>query len=264
MDEVLDLLESTARLAGHRVLEMGRAGFETYTKRDHSPVTSADLEANRILSERLLGAFPEDGWLSEETQDDHARLAKKRVWVIDPIDGTAYFMAGIPEYTISVALVEDQQPCLGVIYNPARDELFSARHGKGLRLNGSPLPRAAAAGNGTGESAVLLVSPPAYRKGRFRAIQARATVRPMGSIAYTLGLIAAGQGDGTINTSLLHEWDIAAGVLLMREAGGTVTGLDGNALSFNQPHPVVQGILAAVPGAYERLRHLASLLLSNG
>ena len=109
MHRELEILCDAVKQAGERVLHLAKEGFETYRKKDRSPVTSADLEANRILQEALMGHFPEDGWLSEESPDNSERLGKKRVWVVDPIDGTKHFMKGIPQYAISVALVENER-----------------------------------------------------------------------------------------------------------------------------------------------------------
>lgn len=256
MDYELEILRDAVERAGARALELASQGFETYTKKDRSPVTSADLEVNRILHDRLLTSFPDDGWLSEESQDDPRRLDKKRVWIVDPIDGTKYFMSGVSQYAISAALVEAGQPVVAAVFNPATGEFFSAIRGKGVWLNGAPL-RASPTG---GERLVVLVSPPAFRRGRFQAIESFADVRPMGSIAYTLALVAAGRATGTVNLDRLHEWDIAAGVLLIEEAGGTATDKYGNAILFNQPKPAVPGIVAAGPGAQEAMAALASRL----
>ena len=138
MHHELDVPESRAasRCTGP---EAGRGGFETHIKKDRSPVTSADLAVNQILQDMLMTAFPHDAWLSEETPDDPRRLKNNRVWIIDPIDGTKYFMRGIPQYAISVALVESHQPVVAAVYNPATDELFSAVRGSGAWLNGDPI-----------------------------------------------------------------------------------------------------------------------------
>jgi myo-inositol-1(or 4)-monophosphatase len=176
-------------------------------------------------------------------------LENKRVWIIDPIDGTKYFMRGVPQYAISVALVEAHQPVVAAVYNPATDELFSAVRGTGAWLNGQPihvtLPRDG--------RPVVLVNPPALERGVFRAIEAAAECRPMGSIAYTLALVSAGQADATLNLDGLNEWDVAGGVLLIEEAGGTVMDRNGSPLSFNQSNTTIRGILAADKDLLNRL-----------
>ena len=245
----LEVLRQAVRQAGQQVLKLAAEGFETHIKKDRSPVTTADLAVNQILHELLLTAFPHDAWLSEESPDDPRRLENKRVWVIDPIDGTKYFMRGVPQYAISVALVESHQPVVAAVYNPASDELFSAVRGMGAWLNGQPI-HVTPARDGR---PVVLVNPPALERGIFRAIEAAAECRPMGSIAYTLALVAAGRADATLNLDGLNEWDVAGGVLLIEEAGGMVMDRNGSPLSFNQAKTTVRGILAADKDLLDRL-----------
>jgi myo-inositol-1(or 4)-monophosphatase len=176
-------------------------------------------------------------------------LENKRVWIIDPIDGTKYFMRGVPQYAISVALVESNQPVVAAVYNPATDELFSAVHGMGAWLNDQPI-HVTPARDGR---PVILVNPPALERGVFRAIEAAAECRPMGSIAYTLALVSAGRADATLNLDGLNEWDVAGGVLLIEEAGGTVMDRNGSPLSFNQSNTTIRGILAADKDLLNRL-----------
>jgi len=248
-DHELEVLQKAVRQAGQQALKLAAEGFETHIKKDRSPVTTADLAVNQILRDVLLTAFPHDAWLSEETPDDLRRLENKRVWIIDPIDGTKYFMRGVPQYAISVALVEAHQPVVAAVYNPATDELFSAVRGTGAWLNGQPIhvtpPRDG--------RPVVLVNPPAMERGVFRAIEAAAECRPMGSIAYTLALVSAGQADATLNLDGLNEWDVAGGVLLIEEAGGTVMDRNGSPLSFNQSNTTIRGILAADKDLLNRL-----------
>lgn len=124
MDYELTILSQAMNEAGREVLRLAAAGFETFTKSDHSPVTSADLAVNQILHDRLATRFPEDGWLSEETADNEERLSRKRVWIVDPIDGTRSFVRGLPEFCLSVALVENGLPAVAAIFNPATGEFF--------------------------------------------------------------------------------------------------------------------------------------------
>jgi myo-inositol-1(or 4)-monophosphatase len=248
-NQELEVLRQAVRQAGQQVLKLAAEGFETHIKKDRSPVTTADLAVNQILHELLLTAFPHDAWLSEESPDDPRRLENKRVWVIDPIDGTKYFMRGVPQYAISVALVESHQPVVAAVYNPATGELFSAVRGMGAWLNGQPI-HVTPARDGR---PVVLVNPPALERGIFRAIEAAAECRPMGSIAYTLALVAAGRADATLNLDGLNEWDVAGGVLLIEEAGGMVMDRNGSPLSFNQSKTTIRGILAADKDLLDRL-----------
>ncbi len=258
MQRELDLLQDAVRLAGTRVLELARNGFTTHQKADRSPVTSADLEVNRLLYDRLIGAFPDDGWLSEETPDSPVRLQKKRVWIVDPIDGTNAFIRGLPEFCISAALVESGQPLVGAVLNPVTDELFTAIRGQGFRLNGNPPPPATHAGR-----PVILVNPWELSAGRFASAEETAVCRPMHSIAYALALVAAGRADAALTFKREHEWDLVAGVLLIREAGGTVTDGAGKPFRFNQPRPSMQGTVAMAPGSAERVEALLHRLMAQ-
>src|SRR5579885_3395950 len=178
MERELTLLCEAVRRAGLRAMELRRDGFETFIKPDRSPVTTADLAVDRMLREALLAAFPDDGWLSEETADDPIRLEKKRVWVVDPIDGTKYFMRGESQFAVSAALVQEGTVVAGAVFNPATDELFGAARGLGTRLNGVRVPVPPPAG----ERLVVLVNPPALERGTFAAYAPHADCRPMGSI----------------------------------------------------------------------------------
>jgi len=241
----LTVLTEALRDAGRRALEIQALGAEVTIKADHSPVTSADLEIDRLLHAVLRKAFPEDGWLSEESPESASRLQAKRVWVVDPIDGTKYFIDRVPEFGISVALVEGGEVQVGAVFNPATDELFTAARGRGAWLNGVPIR----VGTERRERFIVFGAPPAMRRGRLRPLEALVDLRPMGSIAYTLAQVAAGKADATVNTSLMHEWDIAAGVLLVSEAGGVVRDMRGAHFQFNKPDAEVHGVVAGRPDA---------------
>lgn len=143
MDRELALLSEAMHQAGREALRLSTAGFDTYTKADHSPVTSADLAVNRILHDCVSTAFPDDGWLSEETADTDARLSRTRVWIVDPIDGTRAFVRGVPEFCLSAALVEEGRPIVAAIFNPSTGEFFSdARAGLPYRAPPRACPAA--------------------------------------------------------------------------------------------------------------------------
>jgi myo-inositol-1(or 4)-monophosphatase len=244
--------------AGQRALALASKGFEVHSKSDRSPVTTADLEVNRILERTLLSAFPEDGWLSEETPDSPARLSKSRVWVIDPIDGTKAFIRRRPHFVVSAALVQDGRPVLGAVYNPSTGELFTAASGQGTRLNGHLVQANAPAMPRLG----LLVNPYEFERGRFRAIAEFADCRTLGSIAYSLALVAAGTAPAMITFERENEWDVAAGAILMLEAGGTITDGDGKTLQFNQSQPVYRGTIAVSSQARSVVTSLVQRLRS--
>ncbi len=236
------------RAAGAEALRLAKAGFKTATKADRSPVTDADHAVNRLLHERLLGAFPDDGWLSEETPDTDSRLSKARVWIIDPIDGTRAFMRGIPEFCISVALIERGDPVVAGVYNPSTDELFTATRGAGIRLNDRPvdLPPAHT-------DLLMLVGTRELHMGRYKSIEPWVRCAPMRSIAFALALTAVGRVDATVTFERENEWDLAAGTLLLSEAGGLVTDAAGRPLQFNRPQPMVTGMIAVAPQAQTRM-----------
>ncbi len=254
----LEQLEAAMRAAGSEALRLARDGFETIRKPDQSPVTSADLAVNEILHAHLLSAFPHDGWLSEESPDDPSRLQKDRVWVVDPIDGTKAFINGVPEFCISVALIEQDLPIVAAVYNPSTNELFSAIRGEGLRLNHEPVDSQQVS---TGQLPVIALGPREHQSGCFAALDPSTQHRPMLSIAWSLALMAWGHIDAVATFEPENEWDVAAGVLLIDEAGGTITDGSGQALTFNRPTPRYRGIIATSPCCPAPLsRALASLI----
>jgi myo-inositol-1(or 4)-monophosphatase len=243
-DRELRILSEAMRLAGAEALRCASEEFEIYIKPDRSPVTSADLAIDRILYTHLLDAFPGDGWLSEESPDNSGRLQKRRVWVIDPIDGTKAFIEKEPEFCISAALVEDGHPVVAAVFNPSLDELFTARKGGGLLLNHKPVSFQEQKQD---RQPVIAISPRELEMGRFRSLDALAAVRPMRSIAWALALAASGRIHGVATLEPENEWDVAAGTLLIQEAGGTLCDGSGQDLWFNRPDPRYEGIIAAHP-----------------
>jgi len=256
-DEELVILSNAIRIAGAEALRLATDGFETRTKPDHSPVTSADLAVNQILRSHLQARFPLDGWLSEESPDDAVRLQKARVWVIDPIDGTKAFIRREPEFCISAALVEQRRPVVAAIFNPSTNELFSATQGGGLHLNHEPVARQEPRKD---QQPVLAVSPWEQHLGRFKFLEKHVSSRPMRSIAWALALAASGQIHAVATFESQNEWDVAAGALLVEEAGGSMQDGDGQPLAFNRPDPRYRGIIATHSSCPDRIaRQLRSL-----
>lgn len=242
MEQELATLSDAMLRAGREALRLATDGFETHTKQDRSPVTSADLAVNRILRDSLSAAYPEDGWLSEETPDDRERLGRKRVWIVDPIDGTRSFVRGLPEFCLSVALVDQGFPAIAAIYNPSTGEFFSAIRGQGLHIEyRSDAKRPPFAPT---ERPLALVNPWELRVGRLQDLEPHIRCRPIGSIAYALALVAAGEAEAAVTLEGGNEWDIAAGVLLIEESGGCITDASGQPFSFNRPDPRLRGALA--------------------
>tara|TARA_R110002072_G_scaffold36252_1_gene106750 strand:- start:1333 stop:2130 length:798 start_codon:yes stop_codon:yes gene_type:complete len=239
------LLVLAAREAGAILAQHYRDGADVWEKSKNNPVTSADIAAETALRTRLMAARPDFGWLSEETEDDGSRLTKARVFVVDPMDGTRAFIKRRPHFTVSLAVVEAGRSVAAAVYNPLTDEMFDAERGKGATLNGAPIHVTEKA---TLSSAKLLGDPDI-----FRAIVAEgATIERRNSIAYRLALVAAGTFDGAISPRPKSDWDLAAGQLLVEEAGGRLTDIDGNPYIYGD-----QTVRCAPPlAAGERLHGL--------
>ena len=249
LEKELELAKSSVRQAGEVIQQIAREGFTADYKTDKSPITAADLEANRILKDALTGNFPEYGWLSEETRDEPSRLERERVWIVDPIDGTREFTMQIPEFVTSVALAERGEIILGIIHNPSTGELYEAVRGGGTKLNGQPVK----SNHRLSDRPVVEVSRSDIEKGRYEAFESTMEIRPYGSIAHKLARLAAGKADSVFRLTPKNEWDIAAGVILVAEAGGKARRRDGEAFVFNQQNTLVDGIIAASSQAYETI-----------
>jgi myo-inositol-1(or 4)-monophosphatase len=213
------------------------------------PVTAADRAADAVLREILLQRG--EGWLSEESADDRVRLSCRRVWVVDPIDGTREFVAGIPEWCISIGLVESGVPVAGGIFNPATRELILGSLDTGVTYNGK---RAEARDRGTLDGAEVLASRSEVERGEWRGFEGRSfTIKPCGSVAYKMARVAAGKSDATWTLVPKSEWDVAGGTALVRAAGGRVTMANGSEPPFNQPEPDLPNLVAAGPGTADAI-----------
>ena len=246
-------LEALSRIeAGLRsAMEILRGFRAAGLKVDHKPGAAGPVtEADRAVDEALARILPVDGegWLSEESRDDPSRLGKRWLWAVDPLDGTREFLAGIPECAVSVGLIEDGRAIAGGVANPATGEVFLGSLEAGITYNGRP---ARMSERRSLEGAVVLASRSEVERGQWERYRgAPFTVRPVGSVAYKLALVAAGLAEATWTLVPKHEWDVAAGVALVLSAGGVVRTLEGAPPRFNQPRPLFTG-LAACPPALE-------------
>lgn len=216
---------------------------EAQYKSGHDPVTEAD----RALNELLKGSLVRDGegWFSEESVDDLSRLDKERVWLVDPLDGTREFVAGIPEWCVSVAFIDKGRAVAAGILNPATKELFLGSIQTGVTLNGSKVQ---VSGRDNLAGALVLASRSEVNRGEWTSFgNAPFTLRSMGSVAYKLARVAAGLADATWTLVPKHEWDIAAGVALVEAAGGVARDLSQTPLTFNHENPLLQGLVACGP-----------------
>lgn len=241
---IVERIEKALDLAIAALKPFVPGAVEAKFKSGDDPVTEADHAVNRVLQETLL----RDGeaWLSEESADDLSRLNKERVWIVDPLDGTREFVAGIPEWCVSIAFVEDGVAVAGGIANPATQEFFLGSSWGGLRYNGS---RAYPSSRNRLRGATVLASRSEVKRGEWeRFHNAPFAVRPMGSVAYKLARVAAGLDDATWTLTPKHEWDVAAGVALVEAAGGFTGVLDFSRPVFNHDKsPLLRGLVASGP-----------------
>ena len=248
LEQVARIAEEAGRIAADRC----GTEYRRWDKTPGHPVCDVDLEVDAFLNERLSALDPEAGWLSEETLDLSDRIERRRLWVIDPIDGTRDFLRERTGWCVSVALVEDRVPVLGVLAAPQRGELWTASRGEGSWRNGQRLQvsrRAELAG------------------ARVPADRVPETDRDLvpvarpNSIALRIAMVAAGEADLVATLRWGFEWDIAAAALIAEEAGATVSGALGQPLAFNTASGEAFGVLAATPGihaaAVARLRERA-------
>jgi myo-inositol-1(or 4)-monophosphatase len=255
--EVADLQQQTARLAagvreaGSLALSMFQTPMKNWTKGEAaSPVSDADITVDVLLRERLTS----DGiaWLSEESVDDPVRLEARYVWIVDPIDGTRAYIAGLPDWAVSAALVENGRPIAACLYAPVTDEFFMATAGGGATRNG--IAMAATKG---GDLAQARLSGPKGFLERLQAVSPPFTVMPRThSLALRLARVAEGTFDAAFAGGNSHDWDLAAADLLVHEAGGALTSFGGESVTYNRPVPR-HGMLAAAG----RDRHAALIEL---
>jgi len=207
----------------------------------YEPVTAADLLADQILRETILAQFPEDGWLSEETSDNGERLKKRRTWVVDPLDGTREFIQQIPEFCVSVALVEDGDPVVAVVVNPVTEDQWTASRGGGTWMNGQRVHVSTLAEKA---QATTAVSRSEIRRGALESFGDVLNLKPLGGMVSKLVSVACGQYDATFTCFQRREWDVATGCLMIAEAGGIVSQLNGKPIRFNQADSIIYGIVA--------------------
>jgi myo-inositol-1(or 4)-monophosphatase len=215
------------------------------------PVTEADMAVNAMLERDLRAARPAYGWLSEETEDGAARLDRPLVFIVDPIDGTRSFIDGSATWAHSLAVAEAGIVTAAVIYLPLRDKLYAAAAGQGATLNGEPITVSA---RETLTGAHLLAAKPNLAPEHWRAGGVPDVTRAhRPSLAYRLSLVAEGRFDAMLTLRRSWEWDIAAGELILREAGAMTSDKKGGALRFNNAEPLLNGVVAANPALHARL-----------
>ena len=236
----LELLRTAAVAAGIIACGFFRRDVKSWTKENASPVSEADILVDRYLSNSLMTARPGYGWLSEETADNEDRLDRRRVFVVDPIDGTRGFLRGEDSWTVSLAVVEDGVPVAGVVYSPVRNEMYDAVKGEGARLNGKELQRHRRAG------ALPLIPAPGAVHHELQAAGLDYTRGPAyPSLAYRLVQVATGKLDAAVSRRGSQDWDIAAAALILDESGVGFADVCSGFPVFNKPD-VRHGALAAL------------------
>ncbi len=244
------LLLETAKEAAQLALSFFLRPISTKHKADGTSVTEADLAVDVLIAQRLRSVRPDYGWFSEESAEHASRLTCRKVWVVDPIDGTRAFIQGKDDWTVALALVEDSRPTLAVVANPVRGEIFEAQAGGGAFMNGR---RISPSTSSTLAGARIAASDGILKKPIWSEPWPALTPVWANSLAYRLALVARGEIDAAFALNPKWEWDIAAGALLVAEAGGRATAASGQPLVFNTVEAKVQGFLAAAPNLHQML-----------
>jgi len=234
------LLTDTVREAGRLALSLFRTDLKNWIKGASSPVSEADIAVNDLIARRLRSATPDYGWLSEESADDQARVGKRLVWIVDPIDGTRAYLAGREDWCVSAALVEDAEPVIAAVFAPASNEFFFAQRGLGSRLNGAAIH----ATPGTGLEFPRIAGPKPLVE-RLNRSGGEISLHPrIGSLALRLCRVADGKLDAAFAGGQSRDWDLAAANLIVQEANGSMTALSGDAILYNR-REVTHGVLVA-------------------
>jgi myo-inositol-1(or 4)-monophosphatase len=238
----LALIRDAAAEAGRIALGYFKQNPEVWMKGGTSPVSEADYAVDRYLRETLTAARPGYGWLSEETADNAGRLAARRTFVVDPIDGTRAFLDGRSTWCVSIAVVENGAPMAGVLDCPAKDEVFAAVLGAGVTKNGRPIRVVAP------REPPLIAGPRPMLEASADYLKRAVTRAPyIPSLAYRIAMLAEGSLDATFIKPNSHDWDLAAAELILTEAGGRVFDPTGKRPLYATASPR-HGALAAGSG----------------
>jgi len=243
-NEELITAKVAARNAGKILMKYFKSSDKkVQMKSKENPVTIADNEADAYLNNFIINEFPDDGWLSEETVDTSDRLNKSRVWIVDPLDGTKEFIEGVENFSISIALVNNNSPVVGVIFNPATNEMFSCQKNKGVYFNGKKV-------NISSQKKIkqssILVSRSELKRGEWEPYRnSFKSIQPIGSVAYKLAMVSAGISDTFATVAPKNEWDICAGDCLVKEAGGVMRTINDKKIIYNQKKTLVTDTIIA-------------------
>lgn len=245
-----ELAIKAALKAGDAIMAVYTTSFKVDHKSPEQPITEADRQANQIILKTLLGAYPNDGWLSEETLDNPERLKKERVWIVDPLDGTKEFITRVPEFAVSIGLAVNGEAVAGVIYNPSTKQMFSGYKGGGAFLNEKKI---SVSKTTTLTYAKILASRSEIKRGEWKDFDGKFEIIPSGGMAHKMAMIATGEADGSFSLSPKNEWDFCAGTLLIKEAGGLVSRRDGSNFLFNKANPKTEDIVYGNKAIHKQL-----------
>jgi myo-inositol-1(or 4)-monophosphatase len=253
LSHIVAQLDAAVRDAGALAHSMFGTALKNWTKGPAaSPVCEADIAVNDLLRARLTAGNDGIAWLSEESADDPARLNARYVWVVDPIDGTRAYIAGLPDWAVSAALVAEGRPVVACLYAPVGEQFFAARAKAGATCNGITITASKGA-----ELAGARIAGPRNLLERLQAAMPPFTAMPrLRSLALRLAQVADGACDVAFAGGNSHDWDLAAADLLVHEAGGALTSVTGEIVTYNRPVPR-HGMLVAAG----RDRHAALIEL---
>ena len=219
-------------------------------KSENQPVTNVDLKIDNFLKSFLKKNTPTYGWISEESSDDGSRFNSEFFWCVDPIDGTRSYINKKPEYTISLALIKNNEPVMGLVLNPETKELFFAEKNKGAFCNEKKI---IVNQNKDLYTSTYGISSSEIKKiKKYKCFNQDNTIQ-MGSIAYKIALVAKGTMDIAISFTKKNDWDIAAADLILREAGGSLKNITGNKTIYNSDEMQVDSVLASNSVLIEKL-----------
>jgi myo-inositol-1(or 4)-monophosphatase len=242
-----DLLIAAVRDAGVSAREGYASVSKSWEKSKGNPVTETDIAVDRFLNERLRAARPDYGWLSEETADTPERLGSRRLFIVDPIDGTLAFIKRRPEFAVCAAVIDGGTVVASAIYNPITEEMFAAVKGGGATLNDAPIQ---VSDRRELEGCRVLVARDVIEHPAWPVPWPKMDIGKRASIAYRMALVANGTYDAMMALSSKYEWDTSAGALIVAEAGGLATMHTGAPLAFNQPTPTHRSLICAGPALH--------------
>ena len=243
-----ELLFDVVREAGALANTMLRQEMRRWSKPDGSPVTEADEQVDHLLRSKLQAARPTYGWLSEESPDDRMRMNCENMWIADPIDGTRAFIRGGSQWCVAAALVSGTRPVAAAVYLPVQEEFYSAIAGEGACMNGQAI---AVDSHDTLRGANIVGTSKSLAPLAAHGI--RADVSGELPLQLRLAYVAAGQFAGAVSIGNKNDWDLAAGDLIVHEAGGVAGDLSGKAYVYNRRQTWQHGMVAAGRQRHERI-----------